>query len=615
MTASVSQEVASEQQQVVRPDGDGAARAQGKREAAALAEIRRPVAGTIRFACVLGGLAAVAGLVPFVAIAGLGGTLLAPGPVDRVAVLAAVWLVLAGLAARGALMGVALALTHFADVRLQADLRRRMIRHLGRVPLGWFTERSSGVVRKAAQNDVHDLHQLIAHHSVEFTAAVVLPVAGVAYLCWLDWRLALLALVTLPFYAAAYAWMMRGFAGKMEQLNAGYARISAAVVEFVSGIAVVKTFGRARRAHAGYRSAASDFGRFYAAWVRPMLRTEAVSTLVISAPVVLLVSCAGVVWFVAQGWVSPVEALTGVLVAMVVPTTVLAMGFGAQNRRSAAAAALRIADLLATPLLPVPRRPREPQGHRVELDGVRFGYTEETEVLCGIDLDCPEGTVTALVGTSGAGKSTLATLVPRFHDVTAGAVRIGGVDVRDIDPVTLYRHVGFVLQDVQLLHGSIADNVRLGRPDAGAEEVRAASAAARVHDRITALPRGYDSVVGEDAQLSGGEAQRVSIARALLADTPVLVLDEATAFADPESEAEIQDALSELARGRTVLVVAHRLSTVTGVDRIVVIADGQAVEQGTHAELLAAGGRYARMWAAHEAIPGQGEEASCSGTC
>lgn len=570
-----------------------------RREATALRELLGPVAGRIRTAQVLSAVGAVAGLVPFVALASLATTLLAPGPADRDAVLGAVWLIVAGLGARGGITGVALAITHFADVRLQAVLRRRMVAHLGRVPLGWFSERSSGVVRKAAQDDVHDLHQVVAHHPVEWVAAWVLPVAGLGYLAWLDWRLALLALVTLPFYAAAYAWMMRGYAAKVDQMNAGNARISAAVVEFVSGIAVVKTFGQARRAHRGYADAARDFGRFYAEWVRPMLQVEAVATMVISAPVVLLVSCAGAAWFVGAGWVTPVEAMTAILVSLVVPTTVVALGFGAQNRRTAAAAALRIHELLATPVLPVPDAPRTPQGHRVELAGVRFGYTDAVDVLRGIDLDCPEGTVTALVGPSGAGKSTLATLIARFHDVSAGAVRIGGVDVREIDPVELYRHVGFVLQDVQLLHGSVADDIRLGRPDATDDELYAAARAARIHDRILALPRGYDSVVGEDALLSGGEAQRVSIARALLADTPVLVIDEATAFADPESEAEIQDALSELARGRTVVVVAHRLSTITGADRIAVVDTGRIVESGTHDELVARGGRYAAMWTAH----------------
>jgi ATP-binding cassette subfamily B protein IrtA len=232
---------------------------------------------------------------------------------------------------------------------------------------------------------------------------------------------------------------------------------------------------------------------------------------------------------------------------------------------------------------------------------VSFSYDGQRTVLNDVALTLAPGTITALVGRSGSGKSTLATLVPRFHDVTDGAVRVGGVDVREIDPAVLYRHVGFVLQDVQLLGISVADNIRLGRPDASDDDIVGAAKAAYIHHRITALPHGYDSVVGDDAHFSGGEAQRVSIARALLADTPILVLDEATAFADPDSEAQLQAALSHLIVGRTVLVIAHRLGSIVGADNIVVLNDGRVAEQGRHDELLARGGQYARMWAGYTA--------------
>ncbi|CAL9654042.1 ABC transporter ATP-binding protein [Streptomyces sp. enrichment culture] len=590
------------------PPSPTADRDERRRTADALRELRRPVAGMTRLGVVLGAIGAVGTLVPFVGIAEIGRILLAEGPVDGDRVTAAAVVVALALVAGWSCTGAALWITHLADGRLQAGLRRRMVAKLGRVPLGWYSSTTSGQVRKAAQDDIETLHHLTAHHDVELAGAIALPVAGLGYLTWVDWRLALLALATLPVYLTAYAFMMRGFAEKMAAVDTAFGRVGAAVVEFVHGIGVVKVFGGTRRVHAGYREAVHAYGDQYAGWVRPVLKLDACTSMALSVPVISVVGLAGGIWFTHEGWVTPADVLAEVLVATVLPTTLLTLNQGLAAQREAVAAAGRITALLDVPELPVAARPRKPNGHDVVCEGVVFGYAPDRPVLRGIDLSCRAGSVTALVGGSGAGKSTLAALVPRFHDVDAGAVRIGGVDVRDIAPGELYRHVGFVLQDVQLLHGTVADNLRLGRPGATDDELVAAATAARIHERVTRLPRGYDSVVGDDARFSGGEAQRLTIARALLADAPVLVLDEATAYADPESEAEIQDALSTLVPGRTVLVVAHRLSTVTGADRIVVLDAGRIVEQGTHPELLAAEGRYARMWAAHRPADAPGDE-------
>jgi ATP-binding cassette subfamily B protein len=295
---------------------------------------------------------------------------------------------------------------------------------------------------------------------------------------------------------------------------------------------------------------------------------------------------------------------------------VAALGHGFDDLQAARRAVGRIRDVLAEPALPEPVRPVVPEGNRVELRDVRFGYEGAAagrEVLRGIDLVLEPGTITAVVGPSGSGKSTLVQLLPRFYDPTHGSVLLGGVDLREVGSQELYRRVAFVFQDVRLLRASVADNIALAVPHAGRDAVVRAARRASIHDRVLELPRGYDSVIGEDARLSGGEAQRVSIARALLADAPVLVLDEATAFADPQTEQAVREALAQTREKRTTLVIAHRLETIADADTVVMLRDGEIVERGTTAELLARNGAFAEFWNIHagavEAGAMKGEEA------
>ncbi|MET7400473.1 ABC transporter ATP-binding protein [Dactylosporangium sp. NPDC005572] len=564
-----------------------------------LGALLAPVRGRLTAAIALQTVSAVASLVPFVAVAELGRTLLGAGPPDDRRVWTIAGIAAGGLLVRFLAMAAAGGLTHFADADLQLDLRRRLARHLGTVPLGWFGNRSSGELKKAMQDDVAALHHLVGHALTDLAAAVVTPVVALAYLLWVDWRLALLVLATVPLFLVVYAVMMRGYPEKMAAYTQALARINTAVVEFVQGIAVVKTFGQARRAHRRFLAATDDFADFFGAWAGSLVRAEAVASALVSPAVMLLVVTGGGAWFVAEGWLAPVDVLPFVLVGLGLTAPVLSLGYGANNLRHAREAAGRISGLLAVPALPGPVAAREPDGNRIVLEGVGFSYDGRTDVLTGVDAVLEPGTVTALVGASGSGKSTLAALLPRFHDVTAGRITLGGVDLRELAPHALYDRIGFVLQDVRLLRASVRDNIALARPDATDDEVVAAARAAQIHERILALPDGYATVLGEEGGLSGGEAQRVSIARAILKDAPILVLDEATAFADPESESAIQDALSALVAGRTLLVIAHRLSTVANAGQILVLDGGRIVERGRHADLVAAGGHYASLWAAH----------------
>ncbi|SCD83720.1 ATP-binding cassette, subfamily B [Streptomyces sp. di188] len=563
----------------------------------------RPHVRSFATVVVLQVIGALAGLAPLLAVVELGRTLLAPGPVDRDHAWTVVIVGAVGLFVRLVFTAASSGIGHVLDGKVQLTFRRQLAAQLGRVPIGWFSRRRTGELAKVVGEDVGAVHPFIAHTPGELVSAFVVPLASLVYLFTIDWQLTLVTLIPVLLAIALVPLMMTPTrVREQEEFDGAMAQISSSVVEFVQGISVVKAFGGSQRAHRRFLTSADAFVDTFNRWVHGISRIAAGMQLVLSPPFVLLVVLIGGTIRITGGDLAPADLLPFLLLGLGLTAPVAALGHGFDEMQAAGRALGRIKDVLSVEALPEPAHPVLPRGHRVELRDVRFGYEEDREVLSGIDLVLEPGTVTAVVGPSGSGKSTLVQLLPRFFDPSHGSVTLGGVDLRELGSRELYRTVSFVFQDVRLLRASIADNIALAVPHADREDVVRAAWLANIHDRILELPRGYDSVIGEDAGLSGGESQRIAVARALLADTPVLVLDEATAFADPQTEQAVRSALGTLEGLRTVLVIAHRLETIADADAVVMLEEGRIVERGRPAELLAAGGRFAAFWQSHPSV-------------
>lgn len=553
-------------------------------------------------------------LSPLIGLSELARILLSASPLRHHEAWGTVALSATGLGAGLGLRGLVDLVTHFADNALGLRLRRQLASRIARAPLGWFTDQTAGRIKQVLQDDVTAIHHLVAHSYVDLANAVATPLVVYAYLFHVNWRLALVMLLPIPVFVLLYRRILAATGSReMAAYGTALAHVNHSVVEFAQGIATVKTFGQQGRAHESYRRAVDDFGVFYLNWARPLIRPETLASLTI-APITMLLLVLGFgTGFVAWGWTTGLEVLPFTLLGLGISIPVAKLASGSQSLQVARGALARLSALMEIPQERDPRPGLRPTGNEVCFEQVSFSFDGKRPVLNNVSLALRPGTVTALVGRSGSGKSTLARLLLRFHAPDRGRITLGGVDLAEVETQHLYRHIGFVFQEVRLLRASVRDNIALGRPEAGQAEVEAASRAAGIHERILRLPRGYDSIHGEDAQFSGGEAQRLSIARALLLAPPLLVLDEATAHADVEAELKIQRALSTLVSGgerrRTVLVIAHKLKAVMHADTIAVLSDGRIIETGSHAELLHAGGQYARMWAMQDPTRQEGAHA------
>ena len=509
--------------------------------------------------------------------------------------------------ANGLLYGIGLGVTHISEANLRYQLRRRLVQAFGRIPLGRVDQTSSGSIRKMVCDDTAAIHTLVAHLAGDAMNAVTALVVGIGYLMWVDWQLTLLILgVWVLIFVVVTGTMMRGFSESTSKFSSAKTELSAATVEMVEGIKEIKNFQAAATARTRFDKARRYFADISYQWLAASGKPMAIISSFFQPAVILVTIAPPTVWFVSKGWLEPAYALPFFMVGVGLPVGFLQFVQIMQHLFTANQAAQDTADLLDIPHQPDGPHTDGPgpKPGEVELTDVSFGYNPENPILRNVNLRIPAGSVTALVGPSGGGKTTIARLIARFYDVDAGAVKVDGLDVREVSNQWLLNQIAIVFQDIALAHDTVANNIALGNPQASKDEIVEAAKSACIHDRIMRLPHGYDTVIGGDGGfLSGGEKQRITIARAYLHNAPILILDEATAQTDPQSERDIHAALAALAKGKTVIIIAHRLATIAAADLIAVIGEPTAsasetsvLATGTHAELLECSETYRTMW-------------------
>lgn len=516
------------------------------------------------------------------------------------------WLAFALAVASLVLYFLALLCTHACAFHTASNLRKACLAHLMKVQLGYFDTHASGALRRIIDGCAGSTEGLIAHKTPDTVGSLAMVLGLVVTLFVFDWRMGLACLVAAIIAIACMFSMMGGKnAHFMQRYMQTQVDMAKAGTEYVRGIPVVKVFQQTVYSFKAFHDAIAEYSEMAENYtVKVCAKPQVTSLTAITGIAIFLVPVAiflapGVE---AQGTAAFVDFIANfafyAIFSAIIATAITRLMFVMEEVEISADAAKRAHGILNSPVLAEPADPEMPNTHDIAFDHVSFRYEgADRDALSDVSFTVPQGSTVALVGPSGGGKTTAASLVPRFWDVTSGSVRIGGIDVREIDVRELMESIAFVFQDNRLFKKSIYDNVAAARPDATRADVMAALAAAQCDDILTKLPDGVDTVVGTAGiHLSGGEKQRIALARAICKQAPIVVLDEATAFADPENESLIQKGFAELARGRTVLMIAHRLSTVVGADRIVVIEDGHVAEQGTHDELIALGGLYAQMW-------------------
>ena len=497
----------------------------------------------------------------------------------------------------------ALMCSHLSAFRVATNLRLEVSEHLATLPLGFTETFGSGKLRKIIHESTGAAETFLAHQLPDKYNAMATPIGLLVLLLVFDWRLGLLSLVPVALgFVIMSAMTGRRMADKMRQYGNALESMSNEAVEYVRGIPVVKTFGQSVFSFKKFKATIDEYEKWVIAYTKELRMPMMLYTAAINGVFAFLI--VGGLLFTRNGVTSEflLNLLFYIIITPVISLTLTRIMYMSENELVVADALARVDSVLDAEPVPENDHPRHPKDASVSLKVVHFSYDGKTDVIKGVSLKIQPGQMVAFVGPSGGGKSTLANLICRFFDVQSGSVRVGEADVRDIPKEELMDTISFVFQNSRLLKGSILDNVRLGRAQATEAEVLAALKAAQCMDIVEKFPEGIHTVIGtKGVYLSGGEQQRIAIARAMLKNAPILLLDEATAFADPDNEARVQAAFAQLAKGKTVIMIAHRLSTVANADCIYVVQDGQIAESGTKDELCAQNGLFARMWQEYQA--------------
>lgn len=545
---------------------------------------------------VLAVLSVASGMVPYFAVARMV-NLLISGEKNFSIYLAWGAAALTAYLLKSILHGISTRCSHEATFHVLSELRRAVADKLTRVSMGYLTDTPSGRLKTTMVERVEQMEVPLAHIIPEMTSNLLVPIAIVVYLFLLDWRMALVSLITIPIGMLCYMAQMKEYPKKYGAVVQASKHMSATTVEYIGGIEVIKAFNQSAASYGKFTQAVRQSADLMLDWMKS---TQGYSALMMTIwPAVLIgVLPIGCVFYRSGSLTAP-DFITIAILSLGIVGPLVAAIFLTDDFSKIATITGEIGAVLSEPDLERPVQRKELHGLDIGLRDVTFAYKDK-QVLNGVTLNIRQGTTTALVGPSGSGKSTIAKLIASYWDAGGGSITIGGVDVKNLPPEQVMDLIGYVSQDNFLFNVSVRENIRMGRPEATDDEVEAVAKASGCHEFIMGLDHGYETVVGgAGGHLSGGERQRVAIARAMMKNAPIVILDEATSYTDPENEAVLQDAIGRLTRGKTLIVIAHRLSTITGADQIAVVEQGKILDAGTHDELLQRCPLYAQMWTAH----------------